>query len=96
MRRRTEITIEAHRILVLRRHRRSLLTECVTCTGQSLMLTPDEAATLASVGTRTIYRCIEAEQIHFTETAGGQMLVCLNSLAETVRLRTSEPKELLS
>jgi excisionase family DNA binding protein len=53
------------------------------------MLTPDEAATLASVGTRTIYRCIEAEQIHFTETAGGQMFVCLNSLAETVRLRTA-------
>ena len=59
------------------------------------MLTPDEAATLASVGTRTIYRCIEAEQIHFTETAGGQMLVCLNSLAETVRLHIAEPKELL-
>jgi excisionase family DNA binding protein len=95
MRRRTEITIEAHRIVVLRRPRRSLLAECATCARQSLMLTPDEAATLASVGTRTIYRCIEAEQIHFTETAGGRMLVCLNSLAETVRLQTAGSKEAL-
>ena len=83
-------------MLVLRRRRSSPLAGCATCTGQSLMLTPDQAATLACVGTRTIYRCIEAEQIHFTETAGGQMLVCLNSLAETVRLRTAETKESLS
>jgi hypothetical protein len=88
MRRRTEITIEAHRILVLRRPRRSLLAGCAICAGDSLM--PDEAATLARVDTRTIYRWIEADQIHFTETAEGQMLVCLSSLSDNVRSSSSK------
>jgi hypothetical protein len=87
MRRRTEITIEAHRTLVLRRPGGSLLARCATCAGESLM--PHEAATLAGVDTRTIYRWIETAQIHFTETEG-QMLVCLGSLSDTARLALSE------
>ena len=74
-----EINIETHRVLVLRRPRSSLLARCATCARQSLMLRPDEAAILALVSTRTIYRWIEAEQLHFTETAEGQMLVCFDS-----------------
>jgi hypothetical protein len=88
MRRRTEITIEAHRTLVLRRPDGSRLARCATCAGESLM--PHEAATLARVDTRTIYRWIETAQIHFTETADGQMLVCLTSLSESVRSASSE------
>lgn len=87
MRRRTEITIEAHRTLVLRRPVRSLLARCATCAGESLM--PHEAATLARVDTRTIYRWIETAQIHFTETEG-QMLVCLGSLSDIARSALSE------
>ena len=89
MGRRTEITIEAHRTLVLRRPGRSLLARCATCAGESLM--PHEAATLARVDTRTIYRWIEDEQIHFTETEG-QMLVCLGSLSDIARSALSERK----
>ena len=51
---------------------------------------PHEAATLARVDTRTIYRWIETAQIHFTETAEGQMLVCLSSLSDSVRSASSE------
>jgi hypothetical protein len=51
---------------------------------------PHEAATLARVDTRTIYRWIETAQIHFTETEG-QMLVCLGSLSDIARSALSEP-----
>jgi excisionase family DNA binding protein len=44
------------------------------------MVTPDEAAAVVGVSTRTIYRWIEAEKLHFTETAGGLLTICLNSL----------------
>jgi excisionase family DNA binding protein len=45
------------------------------------MVTPDEAAVLSGVGTRTIYAFVEAGRLHFMETSGGLLLfVCLNSL----------------
>ena len=79
--------MEAHRILVLRRPGGSRLARCTTCAGESLM--PHEAATLARVDTRTIYRWIETNQIHFTETEG-QMLVCLGSLSDIAKSALSE------
>jgi len=44
------------------------------------MIMPDEAVMLAHVSARTIYRWVEAEQLHFTETPEGCLLVCPNSL----------------
>jgi excisionase family DNA binding protein len=44
------------------------------------MLTADEAATIAKVSSRTIYRRVEAGEMHYTETAEGRLLVCANSL----------------
>jgi excisionase family DNA binding protein len=44
------------------------------------MVTPDEAARLAGVTTRTVYRWIEAGKVHFAETPEGLLLVCPNSL----------------
>ena len=41
---------------------------------------PDEAAELGHVSTRTIYRWIEAETLHFTETSEGLLMICLDSL----------------
>jgi predicted site-specific integrase-resolvase len=44
------------------------------------MVTPDEAAQLCQVSTRTIYRRIETGRFHFTETEKGFSLICLRSL----------------
>jgi predicted site-specific integrase-resolvase len=44
------------------------------------MVTPDEAAQLCQVSTRTIYRRIETGRFHFTETENGFSLICLQSL----------------
>ena len=85
-RRRMEITVE-QRTLVLRRtvHRVPLETVwCLQCPAQTLLVTPEEAARLASVSPRTIYRWVESEQVHYLETSEGELLVCLNSLPTTI------------
>jgi hypothetical protein len=78
-RKRTEITVETS-VLVLRRARRHARLFCPTCPSPTPLIAPDEAAVLAGVSTRTIYRWVEAEQLHYSETPEGRLLVCPNSL----------------
>lgn len=94
--RRTEITVETDRVFVIRRRSGSVLAWCAECAALVKMITPDEAAALAGISSRTIYHWIESEQIHFTETAGGQMLVCFNSLAASVKQPTAGHNRFLS
>ena len=87
--RQTTITIDTHRILVLGRHQGVAQAWCRECTQQREMLPAEQAAAVAGVSCRTIYRWVEAEKVHFVE-ADGRLLICLNSLldrrrAETVR-----------
>jgi hypothetical protein len=46
------------------------------------MLTPDEAATLAQITARDIYRRIEAGELHSIETDDGALRVCVSSLEQ--------------
>ena len=80
--RRIEITVEKHRLIVLKRQRRSVPDWCADCGEQVSMLTPDQAATMANVSSRTIYRRVEAGEMHYTETAEGFLLICPNSIRE--------------
>jgi hypothetical protein len=54
------------------------------------MITPVDAAVLARVSTRTIYRWIEAEKLHFTETPDGLLHVCLNAFLQLKEYRMKE------
>ncbi len=44
------------------------------------MATPETAALLAGVSARAIYRGVEGATVHFVETTGGDVRVCLRSL----------------
>lgn len=77
---RTEITVETHRILTIKRRDRRLLTWCDQCGKQVRMVTADEAAILARVSSRSIYVLIEARELRFLETPDGLVLICLNCL----------------
>ena len=81
VKRRTEITFES---VVRSTHPLELPPEafCNFCGGQSAMLAPEEAALLAGVGVRAIYRAIEEGRIHFLENASGALVVCLGSVRE--------------
>ena len=88
--RRTEITIETERVLLMSRRRISVLTWCVACGERVTMITPDEAAITARVSSRAIYRWMEADRVHFNETADGLLLVCANSLCSADSMIESE------
>lgn len=77
-----EFTIETERRV--ERHRAAapkITGTCAVCAAESLMVTPDEAARVAGVSARTIYRWIEAGKVHFADTPEGSLLVCLNSFS---------------
>ena len=77
---RTEITIETDRVLVISSPRK-VISWCEACGEQAEMVPVDEAAVMRQVNSRTIFRWAEARQVHSSETAKGLLLICLNSLS---------------
>ena len=75
---RTEITIETLRIMVIRRPT-LLLGWCEGCSAEVRMIMPDEAARLMNVRSRLIYQWMEEGKAHFTDDPSG-LLVCAESL----------------
>jgi hypothetical protein len=79
MRRKTEITIKTDRLVIVRwRQSPDKAAWCEGCAAWVRMLTVDESAALSSVSPRVIYRLVESNQLHFKETAAGQLLICPN------------------
>lgn len=76
----TKITLETERIIWLRQRRGFAPVWCAGCGDKTRMVSADEAALLTRMSARTLYRWIEAERIHFTETPDGLLMVCLKSL----------------
>jgi hypothetical protein len=57
-----------------------LLAWCPQCAAQVRMVTLEEAMPLTGRSLRAICREVEAGHLHFSETADGQLFICLNSL----------------
>ena len=74
------LTIETRRVFVIPSQAASRRAVCEACGEAVCLVTPDEAARLARVSPRAIYRCVEGGSLHFTEAADGTLLICLNSL----------------
>jgi hypothetical protein len=53
---------------------------CPHCADFVAMLTPEQAAAAAGVSTRHVFRWLEADRLHFVETASLSPLVCAASL----------------
>ena len=78
--RRVEITIETDEVIVLRHRIQVSRSWCAQCSEKTAMVTADQAAVVAGVNSRTIYRWVEEGKLHFTETPHGLLLICLSSL----------------
>ena len=78
--RRTVITIESHRLTVVR-SRRPIEMWCKECDKDLPMLTPEAAAAFAGVSPRAIYRCVESGELHFIDTSDGTLLICSGSFS---------------
>lgn len=81
MKKRTLITVETDRIVLINGLPSSPLTWCAACAAEVRMVTVDEAAAVARTSSRMIYRLVEDGQLHFMETPEGRLFVCLNSLS---------------
>ena len=89
-----EGAVQKRQVVIINRPFVSPQQHCEKCTEPSGMITPDEAAALCEVSTRTVYRWLETGAIHFSETVGEGLLICLSSLAATnisPNVRQSEP-----
>ena len=91
-RRRTEIVIETHEVLILRRAGGGLRL-CGRCAEAAPMVTPREAAARRDVSQLTIYRWVDGGRTHFQETADGGLFVCLASLPAQDDANGSRPGE---
>ncbi|HZS04304.1 MAG TPA: hypothetical protein VFD58_05665 [Blastocatellia bacterium] len=78
--RRTEITVETEQVVVIRRAAEPISLWCAGCAAAVTMVTPAEAAIITGSSLRAVCREVEADRLHFTETADGLLLICLNSL----------------
>jgi hypothetical protein len=84
MKRRTKLTIETDRVLIIRGGRTERRAMCDACGELVRLVTVDEAAMLAQVGSRAIYRLVEAEKIHSIETDNELLLICFNSIVRSL------------
>lgn len=81
---RTEITIETHRVVMVRRRGRSAgLLEgwCARCGKEAMMIFLDEAALDGVTGDR-IFRHLDKKRVHVTASAEGDVFICIYSLLE--------------
>ena len=82
-RKRTEVTIQTREVILVRRAPARTRAFCPACETQATMVAPEEAARIAGVSPRTIYRWVEAERVHYVENSEGDLRICSASLRET-------------
>ena len=80
IRKHTEVTIESETLVIFRQGAGARRSWCVGCEAESVMLTPDTAASLAGVTTDVIYARVECDALHFKQLPDGTLLVCGPSL----------------
>jgi excisionase family DNA binding protein len=64
-----------------------IVSFCENCRERVPMLAVDKAAVIRGVSPRTIYRWIEANEIHFEETGCGLIFICVSSLDRKMGLK---------
>lgn len=80
--RRTEIVLETCEVIVTKSHDVLKDEWCHLCLAFVKMAPPETAAALAGRDVRTLYRLVESSDLHFAETTGGKITICMNSLME--------------
>lgn len=92
MKRRIELSIETEKITL--QGPAPAISWCGECEKHSMRITSEQAALLAGVSEMLIYRMIETERLHHTETADGRLRICMTSLANVGADEGATPKHL--
>ena len=79
--RRTVITFEKlERTLYLLSDSGPMLARCEMCNAEVSWLTPNQVSAVTGLSLREVFRRIEGNSFHFTETESGLLHICPNSL----------------
>ena len=79
---RTEITVETDRILIIRRHR-TLRVWCPECGYEVDMVDQEEAEGLTGMSGQGLRDCVQARGWHLSEGEDGTRLICLESVLKS-------------
>jgi hypothetical protein len=82
LRKRTEITVETDRVVIIRRHR-SNRTWCRQCGSEVDLISLGEAAVVAGLPEEAFLHGAQAKGWHVLEDGEGTSLVCLESLLKS-------------
>jgi len=93
MMKKKEITVETHQVTVIRRRRSAHRAWCAACAQTVPMVSAEEAAALLGLTVRKVYRLVEAEGLHFTETREGWLRLCLDSIQEAKQRLVSPERQ---
>jgi hypothetical protein len=80
--RRTKITVETQRVILISDSGAAKASWCDLCGALTEWVKPDDASAIVGVSSRTIYRWVEDERVHFVEMPPGPLLLCFESLCE--------------
>ena len=86
MKRKVQLTIETHELLVIKRTTALAQDRCGECGGQIPLIKQEEAAVVAGVNSQTIDAWVEARCVHFMDTAEEGLRICLDSLLNQMRM----------
>jgi len=81
-RKRTEITVETDRILIIRR-RRSVRAWCAECGSEVEMVGLEEAEAVTGLRGQALSDCAQARSWHVAESPDGAGLICLESVLKS-------------
>ena len=76
----TRVTVETHRLIVLRAREHAAIMWCAACGAETQAVTVGQAARICAVTQRTIFRLVEADRLHFHDMPAGELLICAESL----------------
>jgi hypothetical protein len=84
MAKQTKITIESDFLFILRGQ---TLTRawCPLCAARGEMISVDHAGVVSNLGSLELMEWLNSARLHRFEAAGGETLICLNSLLARVR-----------
>ena len=86
MGKRREERIEIHERLIVRTASGVASRAVRRCSsGDSLLLSPDQASSLTGIPARLIYRWVEAGAIHYRELPNGKLTVCIKTLLSRIQ-----------
>ena len=90
-RKRTEITVETHEVLIVKRGDSSVRTWCFGCNAEVRMIGLAEAGALTGNSTTGMLEMIDAGEVHCLEAGTCDPLICLKSLVDVLTSKPHEP-----